>query len=204
MLSLIFFFFFKKNHWKKINPHHLLPQQSSIFWPHNPKMSRKLQQWRLQKTRREGPKGVKQPSALTVDRCKWIFLYCIWHVRLQASALNVILINAISASRSKTKRVESDSEEEKAEKKKRRRIKKPEPDSSDEDGEFLCFPHWIFFLKNQQMKKNDNLLIHFFSHSRFSAKAGNQTTVTESREGNSTCFLFTGWCFDSSGPLTLI
>ncbi|CAF97746.1 unnamed protein product [Tetraodon nigroviridis] len=54
--------------------------------------------------------------------------------------------NSISASLSKTKRLESDSEEEKTEKKKRRRIKKPEPDSSDEDGEFLCSPHRIFFI----------------------------------------------------------
>lgn len=55
------------------------------------------------------------------------------------------------------------------------------------------------------MKRTTTLLfVHVFSHSRFSTEAGNQTTVTESREGHSACFLFTGWWFESSAPLTLI
>lgn len=56
--------------------------------------------------------------------------------------------------------------------------------------------------KNQQMGGKQNLFIDVFSHSGFSTEDGNETTVTQSREGNSACCAFTGWRFHSS-PLSL-
>lgn len=53
------------------------------------------------------------------------------------------------------------------------------------------------------MGEKKQLFIDVFSHSGFSTEDGNEATVTQSREGSSACYSFTGWRFHSSPPFSL-